>query len=669
MSDQTNSIHTSASLPSNAVDCFDGGEYDVIVVGTGHAGCEAAAAIARLGSTVLLFGMNLDTMANLPCNPNIGGTAKGQLVREIDALGGIMGVLADQATIQFRLLNQSKGPAVQSPRAQIDRRLYQGLVKAHLEKMSNIHIRQEEVTELLVDPVRNEVTGVRTRLNSIFRATKVIVATGTYLDARVIIGETDYPSGPDNQFPALALGENLRQHGIRMQRFKTGTPVRVNLNTVRTDVLEVQPGDPSPGTFSFLNEDNPDFEMRPTIPCWLTWTNPTTHRILENNLSRSPLYSGDIEGIGPRYCPSVEDKIVRFPGRERHQVFIEPTGEHTSEMYIQGLSSSMPVDVQTDVLHSVKGLEHAVIQRMGYAIEYDCFFPTDLSLTLEHHRIRGLYGAGQINGTSGYEEAAAQGLVAGVNAVRSLRGEEPFVLDRSQAYIGVLIDDLVTKGTSEPYRMMTARAEYRLVLRQDNADERLTEIGYQLGLVDERRYRCFRKKMELQQSELNRVRKTMVRPTQEIADFLIAQGTTPLKGSVALADLIKRPQLDYDVLASFDPERPQLSHVIRRNVNIQIKYEGYIHMEADRVRQFKKMERKRIPPDFEYKSIAGLRLEAIQKLAEIRPESVGQASRISGVSPADIAVLLVGLEAQKRREEMVGDVAEGAHHNSVKNTH
>ena len=564
------------SLSHSVPSYFEGGQYDVIVIGTGHAGCEAAAAIARLGASVILFGMNLDTMANLPCNPNIGGTAKGQLVREIDALGGIMGVLADEATIQFRMLNSSKGPAVQSPRAQIDRRRYQALVKAYLEKIPNLHIRQEEVTELIVEPSKKVVEGVRTRLNVVYRASKVIVATGTYLDARIIIGETDFPSGPDNQFPALDLGKNLRSHGIRMQRFKTGTPVRINLNSVNTEILEEQPGDPLPGTFSFLNEDDPAYQSKPMIPCWLSWTNPTTHSILENNLSRSPLYSGDIEGIGPRYCPSVEDKIVRFPNRERHQIFIEPTGEDTSEMYVQGLSSSMPVDVQTEVLHSVKGLENAVIQRMGYAIEYDCFFPTDLSLTLEHHDIKGLYGAGQINGTSGYEEAAAQGLIAGVNAVRSLRGEAPFILDRSQAYIGVLIDDLVTKGTSEPYRMMTARAEYRLVLRQDNADERLTEIGYELGLVDPVRYHRFKEKINAQQAELKRVRGVRIRPTESVGAFLIDHGTTPLKGSVTLAELIKRPQLDYEVLAPFDPERPELSEIIRRNVNIQIKYECYI---------------------------------------------------------------------------------------------
>lgn len=628
---------------------FLGGSYDIIVVGAGHAGCEAAAAAARLGATVLLLGMNLDALANLPCNPNIGGTAKGQLVREVDALGGIMGILADEATIQFRMLNRSKGPAVQSPRAQIDRRRYHELVKDHLERIPGLRLMQDEAVELLTSPETGAVEGVVTRNRTIYEGKKIILATGTYLDSRVIIGETSYPSGPDHLFPAIGLSDSLRSLGVRLQRFKTGTPVRVNLNSVDTSVLEVQEGDRDPDTFSYLNESDPVYRGRPQRDCWLTWTNSTSHQILRDNLDRSPLYSGEIEGVGPRYCPSVEDKIVRFPDRDRHQIFIEPMGQDSSEMYIQGLSSSMPEDVQTAVVHSIRGLEKAVIQRMGYAIEYDCFDPTDLALSLEHHAVPGLYGAGQINGTSGYEEAAAQGLMAGINAARAVFGQDPVVLDRSQAYIGVLIDDLVTKGTAEPYRMMTARAEYRLLLRQDNADERLTPLGHDLGLVDDHRYQLFLTKQAQIESELARLEQVRVRPGAEIDAFLKEHGTAPLHGGISLTELIKRPQLDYASLAPLDPDRPSLTDIVCRNVNIRIKYEGYIRMEADRVRQFRKMESRRIPPDFDHSSVGGLRLEAIQKLNAIRPESIGQASRISGVSPADIAVLMVALSGEARK--------------------
>lgn len=629
---------------------FNGGDYDVVVTGAGHAGCEAAAAVARLGCSVLLLSMNLDTLANLPCNPNIGGTAKGQLVREIDALGGIMGLLADEATIQFRMLNASKGPAVQSPRAQIDRRQYHELIKNHLEKIPNLQLLQDEVVEILCDK-NNVVQGVTTRHGTTYTCKKLILATGTFLDARVIVGEVSYPSGPDRLFPSIGLSDSLRSYGLKLFRFKTGTPVRINFNSVNLEKLDEQPGDPCPDTFSFKNESNPYYKNRPQRSCWLTWTNEETHRILNDNLDRSPLYSGDIEGVGPRYCPSVEDKIVRFPDKKRHQVFIEPTGRDTAEMYVQGLSSSMPEDVQLRVLHSVRGLEEAVIQRCGYAIEYDSLDPTELKLSLEHQKIAGLYSAGQINGTSGYEEAAAQGLMAGVNVVRSIRGEDPIILDRSQAYIGVLIDDLVTKGVNEPYRLMTSRAEYRLILRQDNADERLTELGREIGLVGDEQYERFLQKQKMIREEKARLETVRVRPNAQTDQFLTDHGTAPLQGGMSLAELIKRPQLDYPTLAPLDPERPDLPEVIGRNVNIIIKYAGYIDMERERVRQFRKMEARRIPADIDFLNIGGLRIEAAQKLNEIQPESVGQAGRIAGVSPADITVLLVHLEQLKRKEK------------------
>ncbi|MGI6545278.1 MAG: tRNA uridine-5-carboxymethylaminomethyl(34) synthesis enzyme MnmG [Fastidiosipilaceae bacterium] len=629
---------------------FNGGDYDVVVTGAGHAGCEAAAAAARLGCSVLLLSMNLDTLANLPCNPNIGGTAKGQLVREIDALGGIMGLLADEATIQFRMLNASKGPAVQSPRAQIDRRQYHELIKNHLEMIPNLQLLQDEVVEILCNE-KNVVQGVTTRHGTTYTCKKLILATGTFLDSRVIVGEVSYPSGPDRLFPSIGLSDSLRSYGLKLFRFKTGTPVRINFNSVNFEKLDEQPGDPCPDTFSFKNESNPHYKNRPQRSCWLTWTNEETHRILNDNLDRSPLYSGDIEGVGPRYCPSVEDKIVRFPDKKRHQVFIEPTGRDTAEMYVQGLSSSMPEDVQLRVLHSVRGLEEAVIQRCGYAIEYDSLDPTELKLSLEHQKIAGLYGAGQINGTSGYEEAAAQGLMAGVNAVRSIRGERPIILDRSQAYIGVLIDDLVTKGVNEPYRLMTSRAEYRLILRQDNADERLTELGREIGLVGDEQYERFLQKQKMIREEKARLETVRIRPNAQTDQFLRDHGTAPLQGGMSLAELIKRPQLDYSTLAPLDPERPDLPEVIGRNVNIIIKYAGYIDMERERVRQFLKMESRRIPANIDFLNIGGLRIEAAQKLNEIRPESVGQAGRIAGVSPADITVLLVHLEQWKRKEK------------------
>lgn len=630
-----------------------GGAYDVAVVGAGHAGCEAAAAAARLGCSVILFTMNLDTLANLPCNPSIGGTAKGQLVREIDALGGIMGRLADETALQFRLLNRSKGPAVQSPRAQIDRRCYHDHMKQYLESLPGLRLIQDEVVELLTAPESKAVEGVVSRTGTVYRCSRLILATGTYLDARVIVGETAYPSGPDHQFPAIGLSDSLRALGIRLQRFKTGTPVRVNLNSVDVSTLPVQPGDENPDTFSFMHETDPQYRNRPQLSCWLTWTNPETHRLLRDNLNRSPLYSGEIEGVGPRYCPSIEDKVVRFPDRDRHQIFIEPMGAGSAEMYVQGLSSSMPEDVQIAVLHSIAGLEQAVVQRIGYAIEYDCFDPTDLRLSLEHRGIPGLYGAGQINGTSGYEEAAAQGLMAGINAARACCGAEPICLDRSQAYIGVLIDDLVTKGTTEPYRMMTARAEYRLVLRQDNADRRLTPVGRFIGLVDDERWQYFETKQAAIRREIERVHRVRIKPSPSVNARLTAWGTAPIQSGISLAELLRRPQVDYEQSAELDPERPVLSDVIGRNVNIEIKYEGYIRMEADRVAQFRKLESRRIPADFDYRAVSGLRIEAIQKLSAVRPDSVGQAGRISGVSPADIAVLLVAIGAERGQQPAV----------------
>ena len=624
---------------------YDAGGYDIAVVGAGHAGCEAALAAARLGMKTVLFAMNLDAVANMPCNPNIGGTAKGQLVREIDALGGEMGKAADATYIQSRMLNLSKGPAVLSPRAQIDRRAYQQYMKGVVERQPLLDLRQAEIVEILDDAADRRVLGVVTRNGAVYGARAVIVATGTYMESRIIIGETSYAGGPDGMFPSAGLSASLASMGVDLQRFKTGTPVRVNRKDIDVSRLEEQQADAVPCLFSFEHEDDPSFYKNNQASCWLTWTTEGTKAAILENIHRSPLYSGDIDGIGPRYCPSIEDKFVKFPQRDRHQIFIEPTGADSNEMYIQGMSSSMPEDVQVRVLRSVPGLENARIMRSAYAIEYDCIVSTGLHLSLEHKAMGGLYFAGQINGSSGYEEAGAQGLVAGINAARSLRGEEPVLLDRSTSYIGVLIDDLVTKGTTEPYRMMTSRAEYRLVLRQDNADERLTPIGYGIGLVPQARYDAFLRKMQQIGVELERLARTVLKPTEELNGWLISLGSTPVRTGVTAASLLRRPEVSHATLAAVDRDRPVLPRSVSFEVEVRLKYEGYITLEKDRIERFTRLEHRKIPEGLVYADITGLRLEARQKLERLRPDSVGQASRISGVSPADISVLLVYLES------------------------
>jgi tRNA uridine 5-carboxymethylaminomethyl modification enzyme len=628
------------------------GEADIVVIGAGHAGCEAALASARLGCSTLLFGMNLDALANMPCNPSIGGTAKGQLVREIDALGGEMGRAADRSMIQFRMLNASKGPAVLSPRAQIDRRAYQIIMKQTIERQPNLHLRQGEIVRLFADrtdsAARPRITGVQTHTGAIFRCRAAIIATGTYLEGRIIIGDCQYSGGPDGLFPAHGLSDSLKELGLPLQRFKTGTPSRVNRGSIDFTALERQEGDDPVAAFSFDNEDCPLLAAADQLPCHLTWTTPETRRIIRENLHRSPLFSGVIEGVGPRYCPSIEDKFVKFPDKERHQIFIEPMGRDTEEMYLQGLSSSMPEDVQLAVVRSLPGLTGARIQRSAYAIEYDCIDPTCLKLSLESKSVDGLFCAGQINGSSGYEEAAAQGLMAGINAAGLSQGREPLVLDRSQAYIGVLIDDLVTKGTSEPYRMMTARAEYRLVLRQDNADARLTPIGHELGLIGPERWQRFQAKQQRIAAEIERYRQTRIQPGASVNAMLAAAGSAELRGGATLAELVRRPELNSRLLAAIDPQRPALSESEQFAVEVELKYEGYIRLEMDRIDHFHNMERKHLPDDLDYLAITGMRLEARQKLQRLRPLSIGQAGRISGVSPADISVLLVYLQARQR---------------------
>lgn len=626
---------------------FLAGEADIIVVGAGHAGCEAALAAARLGCRVILFTMTLDSLANLPCNPNIGGTAKGQMVREIDALGGEMGRLADEHMIQFRMLNASKGPAVKSPRAQIDRTGYQRGMKQVLESEPNIRLIQQEIVGLLVD--NGAVEGVIAATGSLYRASRVILCPGTFMDAEVIIGESVCSSGPDQLAPSRGLGDALKALGLPTTRFKTGTPGRFHFRSLDTDEMELQHADAVPRPFSFDNEDDPSWQPLAEKPCYITWTTPATKKLIEDNLDRSPLYSGVITGIGPRYCPSIEDKMVKFPDHNRHHVFLEPTGLDTSEMYASGLSSSMPEDVQAGIYKTVPGMEHVEVMRPAYAIEYLLVDPTSLTLALETKAVHGLYLAGQINGSSGYEEAAAQGLMAGINAVRSLRGESPVIIDRSQAYIGVLIDDLVTKGTNEPYRLMTSRAEYRLLLRQDNADARLTPLGREIGLISDDRWHRFLEKQNAIEKEKSRLQSVRVSKDALSDRVLEEAGSTPLKHSVNLLSLMKRPELNYDKLTLLDPDRPVLAASVRECVEVDIRYEGYIRLEQERVDRFRKLERRLIPQEINYKKIRGIRLEARQKLDKRRPVSLGQASRISGVSPADIQVLLVWLEQHHRR--------------------
>ena len=617
---------------------YELGRYDVAVIGGGHAGVEAAMAAARLGARTILFTLTLDGIANLPCNPSIGGTAKGHLVREVDALGGVMGVAADHTMLQSRMLNLGKGPAVHSLRAQIDRRAYHTYVKSLLESQENLRIKQDEVVGILTEDGR--ITGLRTRLGAEYAVGAVIIASGTYLNGVIHVGEVSYSSSPDGIAPATGLTADLADHGITLRRFKTGTPSRVHRRSIDFSRLEEQKGDDPVVPFSFETEE----PLINQVSCYMAYTNEETHRIILDNLDKSPIYSGRIHAIGPRYCPSIEDKIVRFAGKPRHQLFVEPMGMDTQEMYLQGLSSSLPEDVQLRFLRTIEGFENLEIMRNAYAIEYDCCDPLDLRPTLGFKKIAGLYGAGQFNGTSGYEEAAAQGLIAGINAARQVQGKDPFVLPRSSSYIGTLIDDLVTKGCSDPYRMMTSRSEFRLLLRQDNADERLTPLGYRIGLISEDRYRRFQKKMEQIQEEKRRVAKINVAPSPALNELLVSRGTTPLNTGTKLEELIRRPQLTYDDLAPFDPGRPDLPFPVREQVEIQLKYEGYIKKQQLEVEEQKRLESKKLPADQDYSAINGLRLEAREKLNRVQPRDVGQAARISGVNPADISTLLIWLE-------------------------
>lgn len=613
--------------------------FDIAVVGAGHAGCEAALASARLGKKTIILTINLDSIANLPCNPSIGGTAKGHLVREIDALGGEMGKVADLTKIQSRMLNLRKGPAVHSLRAQADRRAYQIEMKRRLEKQENLYIRQAEVKSVEKDGdgyVLTIHTGTK------FYAKCVILSTGTYMEGKIIIGETAYSGGPDGLFPSIGLSDSLKKLGVEMMRFKTGTPTRVHARSVDFSVLEKQEGDEEIVPFSFETEDPGENK----VCCYLTYTNKETHDIIKANLHRSPLFNGLIDGVGPRYCPSIEDKVVRFADKDRHQVFIEPMGLTTDEMYLQGMSSSLPEDVQLAMLKTMQGLENVEIMRSAYAIEYDCCNPLQLKPSLEMREIPGLFGAGQFNGTSGYEEAAAQGLIAGINAVRKLDGKEPVVFGRNEAYIGVLIDDLVTKGTNEPYRMLTSRAEYRLLLRQDNADLRLTPTGYEVGLISEERYNKFLQKKENIEKEIERINSVNIPPSKEINKYLEENGSQVLNTGIKLAELIRRPELDYESLSPFDKERPELEKPVWQQAEIAVKYEGYIKRQCEQVERFEKNEKRMIPEDINYSEVYGLRIEARQKLEKMRPENIGRASRISGVSPADIGVLLIYLSSK-----------------------
>lgn len=619
------------------------GEYDVAVVGAGHAGIEAALAAARLGCKTAIFTINMDAVGNCPCNPSIGGTAKGHLVREIDALGGEMGKTADECFLQSRMLNRGKGPAVHSLRAQIDRRKYSTVMKHKLELQNNLDLRQAEITDIeKVDGGYN----LTTRMLAVFKCKTVIIATGTYLGGRIFVGEVSYESGPDGIFPAAFLGASLKKLGLPLRRFKTGTPARVLRSSIDFSELEVQKGDEPPQPFSYETENLGENK----VECHISWTNDETKQIILENIHRSPLYSGKIEGVGPRYCPSFEDKIMRFKDKPRHQLFIEPCGLDTEEMYLQGMSSSLPEEVQLKFYHTIKGLEHCLVMRPAYAIEYDCVDPLAMNPTLEFKDFGGLFGAGQFNGSSGYEEAAAQGLVAGINAAMKVLGRDPVIFDRSESYIGTLVDDLVTKGANEPYRMMTSRSEYRLVLRQDNADERLTPLGHKIGLISDERYAKYLKKQELKKEELKRLKNTVISPDDEVNKILVSRETSEITTGVRLIELMKRPQLGYDALKSIDKTRPELDPNIFEQVEIEIKYEGYIQKQLKQVEQMKKLEVKQLPNDFDYNEIEGLRLEAREKLNKIKPLNIGQASRISGVSPADISVLLIWLAQNNRRQ-------------------
>lgn len=618
-------------------------EYDVIVIGAGHAGCEAALASARIGCKTLVCTLSLDAIAMMPCNPNIGGTAKGHLVREIDALGGEMGVNIDNTFIQSRMLNTSKGPAVHSLRAQADKKRYQERMKSVLEQEENLTVRQLEVVS--VDIKDNKVKGVLTRNGAYFPCKAVVMTSGTYLKSRIIIGDVSYNQGPNGLSPANELSQSLLENGISLRRFKTGTPARINRKTVDFSKMIEQPGDERIVPFSFISDDLD----RNQISCFLTYTNEKTHEVIRENIERSPMYNGSIKGVGPRYCPSIEDKVMRFPDKERHQLFIEPEGENAQELYVGGMSSSLPEDVQIKMLRTIDGLENAEIMRTAYAIEYDCIDPTQLKPSLEFKNIEGFFSGGQINGSSGYEEAGAQGLVAGINAALKIKGKAPMILTRSDAYIGVLIDDLVTKGTNEPYRMMTSRAEYRLILRQDNADLRLTHIGHDIGLVTEKRWEIFNKRKASIENELERIKNLQVTNKKENNEIIVSLGSADLKKPISLYELIKRPELDYFSVIELDTERPNYSLDIGEQVNIIAKYEGYIEKQLEQVEQFKKFEKRLLPEDIDYNDVKGLRIEAIQKLSKIRPINLGQASRISGVSPADMSVLMIYLELKKNK--------------------